>query len=200
MAIPVAELQKINPSSIIELFTLELVTALHGTQTGVPTSNNENNIFRFHAGVNESNSDIIWQGKKYSKYPVKAEGFEYNGSGQIPRPIFTVSNVLNVITALMIQVNAVTPGNDLNGSKFTRIRTMAKFLDAANFTGNTNPYGTPSSDELPQEIYFVDRKITEDRESVKFELVSEMVLDQLFLPRRQVTRDLFPGVGMYVNR
>ena len=106
MAIPVSELQKINPSSIIELFSLELDNELHGNS----------NIYRFHAGVNEFNSDIIWQGNTYARFPVKAEGFEYTGSGQIPRPTFIVSNFLSTITALMVQVNTVTPGNDLNGS------------------------------------------------------------------------------------
>ena len=43
----------------------------------------------------------------------------------------------------MQNVNQTTVGNDLNGAKFTRIRTLARFLDAVNFTGNTNPYGTP---------------------------------------------------------
>ena len=187
MAIPVSELQKLNPSSLIELFTLELNSSLHGN----------NNTFRFHAGVNDSNADIIWQGDQYTKFPVKAEGFEYTGSGQIPRPVFTVSNILSTITALMIQVNTVTPGNDLNGSKFTRIITMAKFLDNANFASGTNPYGTPSADEFPREIFFIDRKITESRGLVSFELVSEMDLVNLRLPRRQVTRKLFPGVGTF---
>ena len=187
MAIPVSELQKINPSSLIELFLIQLDTPLHGNS----------NIYRFHAGVNESNADIIWQGNQYIKFPVKAEGFEYTGTGQIPRPTLTVSNVLSTITALMIQVNTVTPGNDLNGAKFTRIRTMAKFLDAANFINGSNPYGTPSADEFPQEIYYIDRKVSENREFVIFELVSKMDLVNLRLPRRQVTRKLFPGVGTF---
>ena len=187
MAIPVSELQKLNPSSRIELFTIQLDSGLHGS----------NQIFRFHAGVNELNNDIVWQNDSYSKFHVKAEGFEYTGTGQIPRPTFTVSNVLSTITALMIQVNAVTPGNDLNGSTFTRIITLAKFLDNENFLSGTNPYGTPGSDEFPREIYFIDRKITENRELVSFELVSEMDLINLRLPRRQVTRKLFPGVGTF---
>jgi len=33
MAIPVSELQKIAPSSVIERFELQLVTALHGSST-----------------------------------------------------------------------------------------------------------------------------------------------------------------------
>ncbi len=189
MTLPVAELQKIAPSSIIELYTLQLITSIHGSNT----------IYRFHAGVNESNSNIIWQGNAYLKFPVAAEGFEYTSAGQIPRPKFTVSNVLNTITALMIQVNTVTPGNDLNSSIFTRIRTHARYLDNANFSSGSNPYGTPANIEFPREIFTIDRKLSENRQAVVFELAADFDREGIQLPRRQVTRKLFPGVGQYMN-
>ena len=191
MAIPVSELQKINPSSLIELFTVTLDSSLHGATT----------VYRFHAGSNmNSSGELIWDGNSYQRFPVKAEGFEFTGKGQIPRPKFTVSNALGTITALMALVNQTTSGNDLTGAKFTRIRTLARYIDAANFTGGTNPFGTPApSSKLPDEIYFIDRKLSENRDFVEFELVSELDLLNLRLPRRQVTRDLFPGVGSFVN-
>ena len=191
MAIPVSELQKINPSSLIELFTVTLDSSLHGATT----------VYRFHAGSNmNSSGELIWDGNSYQRFPVKAEGFEFTGKGQIPRPKFTVSNALGTITALMALVNQTTSGNDLTGAKFTRIRTLARYIDASNFTGGTNPFGTPdTSSKLPDEIYFIDRKLSENRDFVEFELVSELDLLNLRLPRRQVTRDLFPGVGSFVN-
>ena len=191
MAIPVSELQKINPSSLIELFTVTLDSSLHGATT----------VYRFHAGSNmNSSGELIWDGNSYQRFPVKAEGFEFTGKGQIPRPKFTVSNALGTITALMALVNQTTSGNDLTGAKFTRIRTLARYIDGANFTGGTNPFGTPdTSSKLPDEIYFIDRKLSENRDFVEFELVSELDLLNLRLPRRQVTRDLFPGVGSFVN-
>ena len=192
MPIPVSELQKINPSSIIELFTLTLDSTLHGST----------DVQRFHAGTNKlDNTDIIWQGNTYQKFPCQATGFEFDGASKsIPRPTFTISNILGTITALFATVNAVTANNDLNGAKFTRIRTLARYLDAANFTGGTNPFGTPDpTSKLPDEIYFIDRKLVENRDIVEFELVSELDLLNLRLPRRQVTKDLFPGVGSFVN-
>jgi len=191
MTIPVSELQKINPSSLIELFTVTLDSSLHGATT----------VYRFHDGSNmNSSGELIWDGNSYQRFPVKAEGFEFTGKGQIPRPKFTVSNALGTITALMALVNQTTPGNDLTGAKFTRIRTLARYIDAANFTGGTNPFGTPdTSSKLPDEIYFIDRKLSENRDFVEFELVSELDLLNLRLPRRQVTKDIFPGVGSFVN-
>ena len=147
-----------------------------------------------------SSGELVWEGNTYQRFPVKAEGFEFTGKGQIPRPKFTVSNALGTITALMALVNQTTPGNDLTGAKFTRIRTLARYIDAANFTGGTNPFGTPDpSSKLPDEIYFIDRKLSENRDTVEFELVSELDLLNLRLPRRQVTKDIFPGVGSFVN-
>ena len=53
MAIPVSELQSINPGSVIELFVLELNTALHGSNT----------IYRFHNGANmNANGEVVWAG------------------------------------------------------------------------------------------------------------------------------------------
>tara|TARA_R100000664_G_scaffold6669_1_gene11715 strand:+ start:765 stop:1343 length:579 start_codon:yes stop_codon:yes gene_type:complete len=191
MAIPVSDLQKINPSSIIELYSMTLVSALHGST----------DVHRFHSGVGmNSNASIIWQSNTYDRFPVEATGFEYTGVGRLPRPILTVSNILGTITALMAAVNATTPFNDLQGAKIIRHRTLAAFLDAANFPNNQNIYGTPSSStELPQEIYFINQKLLENREQVQFELVSALDLQNVRAPKRQVTRKDFPGVGTFVN-
>ena len=109
------------------------------------------------------------------------------------------SQVLTV-SDLMIIVNQTTNQNDLIGAKFTRIRTLASSLDAVNFTGNSNPFGTPNDDELPQEIFFIDRKVQENRNFVEFELVSEIDLAGKKIPARQVLRTEFAGVGTFINQ
>ena len=119
----VSDLQKINPSAIIELFTLTTDATLHGSAQ----------TYRFHNGTSlNNNGDIVWAGNSYLKMPIKAEGFAYQ-KGQLPRPKLTVSNALGTITAILLNVNAVTTGNDLTGATVTRIRTLARFLDNANF-------------------------------------------------------------------
>jgi len=199
MAIPVSELQSINPSSLIELFTLELFNNLHGS----------NDVLRFHSGTKmNTNTDIVWQGNSYQKFPAEATGFEFTSKGQIPRPIFKLANLVGLtkdgqvltVSDLMILVNQTTAQNDLIGSKFTRIRTLASSLDAVNFEGNSNPFGTPNSDELPQEIFFINRKIQENRSFVEFELVSELDLQGKKIPARQVLRSEFAGVGTFINQ
>ena len=189
MAIPTSELQAINPGSIIELFTIELNTALHGSNT----------IYRFHNGANmNANGEVVWAGNSYLRFPIECTGFEFGSTGTLPRPKIAVSNIFGTLTAIMQNVNETTVGNDLNGAKFTRIRTLARFLDAVNFTGNTNPYGTPDpSAEFPQEIYFLDRKVTENRNVVTWEAQSALDLINVKLPGRIATKELFPGIGAF---
>ena len=327
MAIPTSALQEINPGSIIELFTIELNTALHGSNT----------IYRFHNGANmNANGEVVWAGNSYLRFPIECNGFEFGSTGTLPRPRISISNIFGTITAIMQDINTKTVGNDLNGAKFTRIRTLARFLDAVNFApetitststttvadpadgetvtytvtvanvggsnifvingvnnpvitmkrgstyifnladatnathplriksdaggeqttivsgtpgqagatvtyspvypsapsdlryycsthgnamGNTitmnnpntiqqtttsssatqtNPYGTPDpTAEFPQEIYFLDRKITENRNLVTWEAQSALDLVNVKLPARIATKELFPGIGAF---
>ena len=191
MAVPVSALQSINPGAIIELFTLTLDSTLHGSST----------VHRFHNGSNmNANGNIVWAGNSYEKFPIQCEGFDFGSTGTLPRPTISVSNIFGTITTLLQGVNQTTIGNDLNGTKLVRIRTLAKFLDAVNFEGNTNPYGTPDPNaEFPQEIYFLDRKITENRDLVQWEAISALDLVNVKLPKRIATRELFPGIGTFIG-
>ena len=182
----VSNLQNTNPSAIIELFTLALDNSLHGATT----------IYRFHAGSSlKDNGKIVWAGNEYLRFPIQAEGFAFR-KGQLPRPTLTVSNALGTITAILLNVNSTTTGNDLTGATVTRIRTLARFLDAVNFPGDINPYGTPDNTaEFPQEIYKIDRKSAENREIVQFELAAVFDIAGIRAPQRQCTRAEFPSIG-----
>ncbi len=183
MAIPHAELQKVNPSAVIELYELQLKQDLHGDTA----------LYRFHAGVNElsAGADVVWNGNTYQRFPVEASGFDLTGNGQLPRPRLRISNALGTVnnsqqttfSQILLTVNAVTPNNDLGGATFTRIRTMARFLDSANFS-STNPDADATA-EWPRQVFFVDRKVFEDRETIEWELASVFDLAGVRAPKRQ---------------
>ena len=182
-----SNLQSINPSAIIELFTLQLSTALHGANT----------VYRFHAGSNlNANGKIVWAGNEYLRFPVQASGFAFQ-KGQLPRPKLMISNGTGLISAILLSVNEETLGNDLTGATVTRIRTLAKFIDAVNFADGTNATADPNA-EFPQEIYSIDRKATETREIVEFELAAPTDLAGVRIPGRQATRSIFPSIGTFV--
>jgi hypothetical protein len=192
-------LQGIAPGQLIELFQLELNVAQHGVAE----------TYYFHAGTNANDyGELVWNSQAYMALPVEVEGFEYSSQGTLPRPKMRISNILGTITALIL-----TLPEGLEGAKFTRIRTLGRFLDDANFKSDEylltedsfallyedgtfiyqevgNPYGTPDPlAEFPREIYFVDRKSTENRDVVEFELASMFDLAGIRAPKRQcITR------------
>jgi lambda family phage minor tail protein L len=177
MSVPVSALQEIAPGAIIELFELELNAAQHGvTET-----------YRFHAGVNTNNNqNIVWAGEEYLRFPIEAEGFEYSGQGQLPRPKLRVSNIFGTITALLL-----TLPSGIEGAKVTRIRTLARYIDGINFPGGTNPYGTPDpTAEFPREVFYIDRKAVETRDVIEFELAAVFDLIGVRAPKRQCVSNI----------
>jgi phage-related protein len=116
--------QAVAPGALIELFQLELNVPQHGVAE----------TYYFHAGTSLSNNDdLIWAGQPYMALPIEVEGFEYSGQGTLPRPKMRISNIMGTITALIL-----TLPEGLEGAKFTRIRTLGRFIDSANFPANTD--------------------------------------------------------------
>ena len=163
------ELAALSPNAIIELFEMQLNQTLH----------NSSQTIRWHNGCNaDVSGNIIWDGQTYFRFPVEAEGFEWTAQGSLPRPTLTASNIDGTLTALLLDVNATTPGNDLTGAEIRRIRTLKKYID-----------GQPTADPnalWPVEIWYIDRKATETRDIVQFELASKFDLAGQFLPKRQL--------------
>ena len=168
-----ADLSTLAPDAIIELFELHYDNTLHGST----------DILRWHAGSNaDVTGNITWNSNAYVRLPVQAEGFEYTNGGTLPRPTLSVANLDGAITALLLGVNLTTPGNDLTGAKVKRIRTLKKFLDGESAA---DPYAT-----FPIEEWFIDRKATESRDVVSFELASKFDLSNKELPNRQVVANI----------
>ena len=208
MATPVSELQKINPSNIVELFQLELITAIHGSNTK----------YYFHNGVSENNNaNLIFDNIEYTRMPIEATGFDFNGK-QLPRPQLAISNILGTFTTILL-----TLPQGLEGAKVTRIRTLERYIDHINFSiddilletdsyllqendsfisqeSGDNPHGTPDpTATFPNEVYYIDRKIMETRNVIQFELAASFDLAGVRLPRRQVLPEDFPGVGSFYS-
>tara|TARA_B100000242_G_scaffold155750_1_gene111327 strand:- start:576 stop:1199 length:624 start_codon:yes stop_codon:yes gene_type:complete len=204
MAVPVSQLQNPNIDNIVELFQLELNTTMHGVSQ----------TYYFHNGVGTNNdANLIFDSNEYTRMPIQAEGFEYNGK-QLPRPNLKISNIFGNITTILL-----TLPQGLEGAKVTRIRTLRRFIDDDNFAGGDilledsslllqedgsfvdlesgqNTFGTADpTARFPDEIFFIDRKSGENRAEVSFELAASFDLDGVRLPKRQVLPEDFPGVG-----
>lgn len=165
-----SEIQKLEPSAIIELFELDASAFGAG-------------ISRFHAGTNGLRQNVVWAGNTYTAFPVQASGFEWSGQGSLPRPRLTVANVTGAISLLVIQYD------DLLGARVTRRRTLAKYLDAVNFTGGINATADATA-AFADDVYYIDRKTLETRDTVEFELSAAFDVAGVQLPRRQIIQNV----------
>jgi lambda family phage minor tail protein L len=182
MPIPFAEAQLPAPSALIELFELQLFAAIHGVDQ----------VYRFHAGINaKQTGDVVWAGNTYEALPIEAEGFALTGTGSLPRPTLRVANIPltinNPFAGGLISGLLLSLPNGLEGAQVSRVRVHARHLDAVNFPGNVNPWGTPDPTyEYPRQVYWVDQKKAETREVVEFELCATFDLSTVRAPRFQI--------------
>ena len=116
----ISDVNGLEPGELIDLFELDMSTGT--AAASVP-------IFRWHSGYNENLQEIVWQGNRYSAFPIEADGFEWSGAGSIPKPTLTVANITSLLSS------AIDSYDDLVGSKVTRKRTFAKYLDSYCYVG-----------------------------------------------------------------
>jgi lambda family phage minor tail protein L len=173
------------PDTIIELYEVEL-----GGRDGIK---------RFHAGkliekdiilsevIDTQGGQTIKVPHTYFAIPFEVDGFESRGDGQLPRPKLTVANPKGVITDL------IKRRDDLVGSLFKRIRIFLKYIDEENFPDGINPFATsdPSS-RFDDDIYVFNRKVTENKYLIEFELVSPLEMENAKLPARIMIANYCP--------
>lgn len=167
-----AQIQSLEPGSKIVMYELDI--------RPVTGTNSPSDFIRFHDGVNLKGLALVWQGVTYEPFPIEVTGFEATTQGTIPRPRVRVSNVSGIISGLL------RGKDDLLGAKLTRKRTYARYLDAVNFPGNVNPTADPSQ-FFQDDVYYVQRKVRENKLEVEWEMSSPLDLEGEMLPRRIIT-------------
>ena len=167
------------PDTLIELFEVEV-----GGTVGIK---------KFHAGK-IIDKDIILGGIKYYCLPIEASGFESKGDGTLPRPKLIVSNPDGLVTDLIKQED------DMVGNVFKRIRIFLKFIDEVNFPEKVNPFGNSDhTSRFDDDLYIFNRKISENKYFIEFELVSPLEVENYKLPARIMVANYCPwkyrGIG-----
>lgn len=171
----IEDIYTLSPGTLIELFELDA--------TVITDDNGDaGSLFRFHAGTNELNTNIEWQGNTYTAFPIEADGFQVTTGGQLPKPKIKVANIDGAIGALNRSYS------DLIGAKLSRKRTLVKYLDTTNFSAG-NPLAD-ASQFFPDDIFYVNRKISENRVFIEYELASVIDVEGVKLPRRQIIQNV----------
>ena len=167
------ELQSLEPSAIIELFKLTFNKAVNGL-----TEDDADVVYYYHAGTNEIKTNIVFNTQSYVPLPVKVTGFNKTTKGTLPRPKFEIANTDNAISALLILYNPLH-------AELLRIKTCKKFLDAVNFTSGSNSNADPTAIFEADDRWYVDRVVSENPNTVIFELTGKIDMTNLRLPKRR---------------
>lgn len=186
------EMSLLEPSALITMFEIDASDLAF--DAGIITSTQYDNgglIFRFHNNIKLGRTSVFWQGNEYIAAPITAEGFEIAAKGTLPIPRLSITSNESGISFLALLKEKIRQLDDLIGAKITRIRTFAKYLDAQNFTGITEIDNfTPDPNvEFPRDVYYIDRKASENKYSITFELASILDVEGLFLPTGTVLTD-----------
>lgn len=178
--------------AVVELFEFDLrvlpnvsgTERFYFTNFVIPSANTNINFnSSFQAGEKPLwlNTEYIpgsmgpYQQVEYEPIPIIATGFDRTTKGQIPQPQLQISNIFGTISGLLDTLD------DLVGVKVYRRRTLAKYL------GNFPTVDITKS--FPTDIYYIERKVSENSMSITFQLASPLDLEGLQIPKRIVTHN-----------
>lgn len=166
------EIQSLSPTGLVELFVLDATMFAGG------------DVYRFHSGLSQTNQPVVWQGETYLPIPLEATGFDLTAQGTMPQPSLKIANVGGALSAMALSME------DLIGARVTRKRTFVRYLDAVNFPKG-NSEANPDQ-YFPDELWFIDSKVIENRHQVEWRLASAFDLDGVKLPFRQIIKSTCP--------
>ena len=181
------QILSITPDTVINLFEIDFsnlqanfenLAATHEINLGAEPK------YRFCPMINGTNP-IVWQGKSYQPLPIQMHDFEQGADGRLPRPKLTIANPEGIFSQI------VHANQDFANCQVTRKRTFARFLDKENFQNKNlnsqdkNPFGTSDSRaHFLDDIYFVNKKQSENKNAITFELVSALEIENSYVPAR----------------
>ena len=125
--------------------------------------------------------DIIWQGEVFSPVALEVSGLEMRSDGKASAPTLSMANNINgiqgAVSAYCLQLG------DFAGAKLKVITTLAKYLDAENFSaGNLS-----ASNEAKEQLWYIEQKTSENAQQVTFELSNPIDFEGLKIPVRQIS-------------
>ena len=126
--------------------------------------------------------NIIWQGETFEPMALEVSGLEMRSDGKASAPTLSMANniggIQGAISAYCLQFG------DFAGAKLKVITTLAKYLDAENFSAGNS---TANPSEKREQIWFIEQKTSENAQQVTFELSNPVDFEGLKIPTRQIS-------------
>ena len=210
------EANTLSPSSLISLYEID-VTDLAVKEILIKNSkfnrNPDQTVFRFHNNLKLTQNSIFFQGKEYFAAPIYSSGFEVNSKGTAAKPKLQMTFSEEGVPLMRFFKDLMQDLEDMVGAKVYRLRTFSRFLDAKNFykvdaagniqndsAGNpiiVNPrvprnFSPDANAQFPTDLFFIDRKSGQSKNSIEFELSSYIDFEQIKLPARIVSAKRCP--------
>jgi len=184
----VTELLKFSPDTLLEFFVLDLTPIVEYYKSKSITISPTK--YYFYNGVNQredgGSTNIVWQGNTYAKMPIEMDFMDITSGGELPRPTIKIGDNGRILLPLLLAYA------DLVGCNIIRKRTFLKFIDAVNFNGGTSPYTPDATACFPDETLRIERKSSETKNTIEFELAVAWDVEGILLPRRLVVANLCP--------
>lgn len=163
----VRELVNLEPTAMLDLFLIYY-----------KFPRDDFNFVAISPSSNGVENGVIWQGVQYLPVPIETEGFRTVGEQELPKPKMRISN------KDFFASRYISRFEDLVGAKVVRKRVFARFLDDANFIG-ANPFGDADTEAgMPDEVYYINRKSSESKSLMEFELVTPLEMENYKVPNR----------------
>ena len=125
----------------------------------------------------------------YQPFPLKLSGIDITSDGAPARPTIEISNISNSDGSILKFIGSLAfLYQDIIGAKITYIRTFSDYLNI----NNSRISGPPLK-------FFIAKKTSHNKLSLAFELRSFLDKERAYLPKRQMLKRDFPGLGLNKN-
>lgn len=163
---------KASAPALVELFEIDFST------TNIPAL--AGSIMRL-TPMTEAGANVQFGGDTFTAFPIQISGISQSSEGAPPRPNLSVSNIGKTLGAMAFQYE------DIIGSTVTYTRTFSTYLN------------TGSRISLPPLRYYISKKTVHNKTILSFELRDFRDKERAFLPKRQMLKKDFPGLGINKN-
>ena len=153
--------------------------------------------------IRKYGTEILSGRVKFLSLWLEVSGLEMRSDGKASAPTLSMANningIQNAVSAYCLQFK------DFAGAKLKVITTLAKYLDAENFTAG-NP---TASNESKEQIWYIEQKTSENAQQVTFELSNPIDFEGLRIPVRQISNCAweyrseecgYTGAAMFTDR